>query len=446
VTAETAPASALHARTVPLEYGPDALEFDGSPTVLFDRPGLTLVGWGTALLVPAAEAATALAAIPCDDTVGTLGSGPVALGALPFDDTFAGHLVVPRFTMGTSRDADGVTRRWATAVGPADVALPGTNELFDAVIWQYGTTPESQPQPQPQPQRQEPPDAGATELTALMTAAGYAAMVSDAVAVMAQPDATLRKVVLSRPVEVRLHGSLALSAVLRRLRAGEPNCTIFSMPVPDGSFFGASPELLVARHGARVSSHPLAGTVPRGETARADADAQRGLAGSAKNRAEHRYVVDDIAGALSPFCAELSVPLEPSVVAFRSVAHLGTRIEGQLAGSEPVGVLELLQHLHPTPAVGGTPRDEALAFIAAHEAGQRGHWAGPVGWVGADGDGEWMIGIRSAQLDADGATLTLRAGGGIVADSDPDAEAAEADVKLATVLDAVLPGSSVQLR
>ena len=115
-------ATALHARTVPLDYGPDALEFDGSPTVLFDRPGLTLVGWGTALLVPATEAAAALAAIPCDDEVGTLGSGPVALGALPFYDTFGGSLVVPRFTMGTSRDADGVTRRWATAVGPADVA------------------------------------------------------------------------------------------------------------------------------------------------------------------------------------------------------------------------------------------------------------------------------------------------------------------------------------
>jgi menaquinone-specific isochorismate synthase len=436
VTAETAPASALHARTVPLEYVPDALEFDGSPTVLFDRPGLTLVGWGTALLVPAAEAAAALAAIPCDDTVGTLGSGPVALGALPFDDTFAGHLVVPRFTMGTSRDADGVTRRWATAVGPADVALPGTNELFDAVIWQYGTTP----------QPDVPHDPGVAELTTAMTAAGYAGLVGDAVAVMARPGATLRKVVLSRPVEVRLHGRLALSAVLRRLRAAEPSCTIFSMPVPHGSFFGASPELLVARHGSRVSSHPLAGTVSRGDTARADADAQRGLAGSAKNRAEHRYVVDDIADALRPFCAELSVPAEPSVVAFRSVAHLGTRIEGRLAGPDPVGVLELLQKLHPTPAVGGTPRDDALAFIAAHETGRRGHWAGPVGWVGADGDGEWMIGIRSALLDADGATLTLRAGGGIVAGSDPDAEAAEADVKLATVLDAVLPGTSVQLR
>jgi menaquinone-specific isochorismate synthase len=438
VTEAGAAGAALHARTVPLDYGPDALEFDGSPTVLFDRPGLTLVGWGTALLVTAAGAAAALAAIPCDDAVGTLGSGPVALGALPFDDTFGGHLVVPRFTMGTSRDADGVTRRWATAVGPADLALPDTPALFDAVIWQYGTT------------AQVPPDADVAELETPMTAVGYAAMVADAVAVMTAPGAALRKVVLSRPVEVRLRGELALAAVLRRLRAGEPNCTIFSMPVAEGTFFGASPELLVARHGTRVSSHPLAGTVPRGDTARSDADAQRDLAGSAKNRDEHRYVVDDIAAVLGPFCTELTVPAEPSVVAFRSVAHLGTRLEGHLAGAATgpgsTGVLQLLELLHPTPAVGGTPRAEALDFIAAHEAGARGQWAGPVGWVGADGDGEWMIGIRSAQLDADGAALRLRAGGGIVADSDPEAEAAEADVKLATVLDAVVPGAAALLR
>jgi isochorismate synthase len=358
----------------------------------------------------------------------------VALGALPFTDAFSGHLVVPRFTMGTSRDADGMTRRWATAVGPADVALPDTDALFDAVIWQYGTTPaEAAAAP-----------AGVTELTTAMDSAGYAAIVADAVAAMARPGATLRKVVLSRPVEVHLSGTLPLSAALRRLRAGEPNCTIFSMPVPTGSFFGASPELLVARHGTRVSSHPLAGTVPRGDTARTDADAQRDLAGSTKNRAEHRYVVEAIASALAPFCEELSVPAEPSVVAFRSVAHLGTRLEGRLART--VGVLDLLRPLHPTPAVGGTPRQEALAFIQDHEAGARGHWAGPVGWVGAGGDGEWMIGIRSTQLDANGTTLLLRAGGGVVAGSDPDAEAAEANVKLATVLDAVVPGASVQLR
>jgi menaquinone-specific isochorismate synthase len=426
----------LHARTVPLEYGPDALEFDGGPTVLFDRPGLTLVGWGTAQLVAATEAAAALATIPCDDTVGAIGSGPVALGALPFTDAFAGHLVIPRFTLGTSRDADGVTRRWATAVGPSDTALPDTDELFDAVIWQYGTTPPAA--------ADADAGTGTAQLTTSMDTSAYAAMVADAVAAMDAPGATLRKVVLSRSVRVRLGGSLPLSAVLRRLRASEPNCTVFSMPVPDGSFFGASPELLVARHGTRVSCHPLAGTVPRGDTARSDADAQRDLARSGKSQQEHRYVVDEIAATLAPFCAELAAPEEPSLVAFRSVAHLGTRIEGTLAG--PTGVLELLERLHPTPAVGGTPRPEALAFIAGHEADERGYWAGPVGWAGAGGDGEWMIGIRSARLHGEGEVVTLRAGSGIVADSEPGAEAAETNVKLATVLDAVVPGASVQLR
>ena len=123
---------------MPLDYGPDALQFDGRPTVLFDRPGLTLVGWGTAVLVEANEAAEVLAAIPCDDQVQRPGSGVVALGALPFLETFSGSPIVPRFTMGIAVDADGTTRRWATAVGPADLALPETDELFDSVIWQYG--------------------------------------------------------------------------------------------------------------------------------------------------------------------------------------------------------------------------------------------------------------------------------------------------------------------
>jgi len=423
---------ALHARTVPLAYGPDALQFDGSPTVLFDRPGLTLVGWGTAQLVAASGAAAALAAISCDDPVRQPGSGAVALGALPFTDAMAGQLVIPRFVMAIARDADGVTRRWATAVGPADVALPGTDELFDAVLWQYGTTPEVAVDP------------AVARVSTSMSGAAYADMVAAAVAALRAPGAALRKVVLSRPLTVELEGPLPLSAVLRRLRAGEPNCTVFSMPVPDGAFFGASPELLVARHGRRVTCHPLAGTVPRGDTARADADAQRALARSDKSREEHRYVVEEIATTLAPYCAELAVPREPSMVAFRSVAHLGTRMEGRLSG--PVGVLELLERLHPTPAVGGTPRADALAFIHDHEADARAYWAGPVGWVDAAGDGEWMIGIRSARLHADDAAVTLRAGAGIVAGSDPAAERAETDVKLATVLEAVVPGASVQLR
>jgi menaquinone-specific isochorismate synthase len=424
----------LHARTVALQYGPDALQFDASPTVLFDRPGLTLAGWGTALLVPASEAASTLAAIPSEDEVGRLGSGPLALGALPFHGPMDGLMVIPRFTMAISRDADGVTRRWATAVGPAGTPLPGTEELFDAVIWQYGDG-------------SAPPvvDPAVTELDSLMTAGAYAGAVAEAVSAMrSATDRALRKVVLSRSVHLGLDGPLPLVAVLRRLRAAEPDCTIFAMPVPDGTFFGASPELLVARHGDRVSCHPLAGTVPRGPTARADADAQRALARSAKSQVEHRYVVDDVVGALGPLCRELSVPAEPSLVTFRSVAHLGTRVEGRLA--ETLSVLDLVEMLHPTAAVGGTPREEALSFIATHEAGSRGFWAGPVGWVDLVGQGEWMIAIRSALLEDSATGVTLRAGAGIVADSVPGQEADEVDVKLGTVLDAVVAGSSARLR
>ncbi len=431
----------LHARTVPLEYGPDALQFDGSPTVLFDRPGLTLVGWGTAELVAAREADAALRAIPCDDEVGGPASGVVALGALPFTDAMSGLLVIPRFTMGIAHDAEGVTRRWATAVGPADEALPSTDELFDAVIWQYGAAPKA---------ADADGHVGVSTVTSALDSAGYRAEVARAVAAMQAPDARLRKVVLSRPVTVELAGPLALTPVLRRLRAAEPTCTVFAMPTPDGTFFGASPELLVARLGSRVTCHPLAGTVPRGTTARTDADAQGRLAGSGKERAEHRYVVEDIADALAPFCEELTVPETPSLVTFRSVAHLGTRIVGRLAAPLPT-ILQLLERLHPTPAVGGTPRAEALAAIEASEPDDRGYWAGPVGWADARGDGEWMIGIRSALLYADATTpgrtvLGLRAGSGIVAASDPASEAEETNVKLATVLDAVIPGASVELR
>ncbi len=228
------------------------------------------------------------------------------------------------------------------------------------------------------------------------------------------------------------------------MRAHEPNCTIFSMPVPDGTFFGATPELLIARHGRHVSCHPLAGTIARGDTARTDADAQRHLAVSVKEHEEHRYVVEAVAAALTPYCTTLAVPSTPSLVAFRSVAHLGTRIEGELAAATPV--LDLLAQLNPTPAVGGTPRAEALDFIARGEPSPRGYWAGPVGWCDGDGDGEWMIGIRSALLHRESDHVTLRAGAGIVADSDPAAEADEVNVKLKTVLDSVVPGGSAQLR
>jgi isochorismate synthase len=424
----------LHARTVPLEYGPDPLQFDGSPTVLFDRPGLTLVGWGTALLVEASKADEVLASIACDDAVLCPGTGVVALGALPFLEARSGMLIVPRFTMGISRDADGDVHRWATAVGPSDLPLPDTKELFDAVIWQYGTTPGT---------AAPGPEVDIEGITTQLTSVGYEDLVTEAVEAMRRNDGDFKKVVLSRAITATLSRPLLVSDVLRRLRANEPNCTVFSLPVPDGTFLGATPELLIAKRGLHISSHPLAGTVARGDTARSDADAQGRLAVSVKEHDEHRYVVEDVAAALTPFCRHLTVPASPSLVTFRSVAHLGTRIEGELAHA--TSVLELLERLHPTSAVGGTPRAEALSFVARGEPSARGYWAGPVGWVDAAGDGEWMIGIRSARLHPEGDAVTLQAGAGIVADSDPQAEAAEVNVKLTTVLDSLVPGASAQL-
>lgn len=424
----------FHARTLPLEYGPDALEFDGSPTVLFDRPGLTLVGWGTALLVEASEAAATLATIECEDAVQRPGTGVLALGALPFLDTMAGQLIVPRFTMGVSRDPDGTVQRWATVVGPVDDPLPEVDELFDAVIWQYGAADGGA----------APGDVEVAGISTSLSSEGYMDLVASAVATMGAPRAELHKVVLSRTITATLDGPLPLAVVLRRMRANEPNCTVFSMPVPEGTFFGASPELLVARQGRHVSCHPLAGTIARGETARSDADAQGRLAHSSKDHDEHRYVTDDIARVLAPLCTTLTVPPEPSLVAFRTIVHLGTRIEGELSG--PTSILELLEQLHPTAAVGGTPRPLALATIAAGEPVRRDYWAGPVGWVDADGNGRWVIGLRSASLLHDGQTVTLHAGAGIVADSVPDEEASEVNVKLATVLESLVPGGSERLR
>ncbi len=323
--------------------------------------------------------------------------------------------------------------------GRRTIALPDTDELFDAVIWQYGTTPEAATEPT------EPHEPGVAEVAAPMTSAGYAAMVAEAVAVMAEPGAALRKVVLSRPVEVHLRGPLPLAAVLRRLRAGEPNCTIFSMPIADGSFFGASPELLVARHGTRVSCHPLAGTVPRGDTARSDADAQRDLAALGqeprgaplRRRRDRRHpgsVLRGAVGAGRSLRGRLPLGRPPR---HEDRGPAGQARRGARAPAAP-------------PSHAGRGRHPARRRAGLHRRGTRpvhaGHWAGPGGLGGCRRRRGVDDRHPQRRLDADGAALTLRAGGGIVADSDPEAEAAEANVKLATVLEAVVPGASVQLR
>jgi isochorismate synthase len=244
----------------------------------------------------------------------------------------------------------------------------------------------------------------------------------------------LRKVVLARSIEVDARRPLDPRLLAHRLRAVDPAAYTFAAPTDEGVIVGASPELLVSRRGLEVRSNPLAGSAPRAgdrEEDRANADA---LAASAKDREEHAIVVEAVAETLGPFCVELNWDPEPVLRETPNVWHLSTRFRGVLREPAP-SALDLVAELHPTPAVAGEPRDAALAAIVELEPFERGRYAGPVGWVDSNGDGEWAIALRCAELRGDRATLY--AGAGIVAGSEPERELDETERKFRAFLDSL---------
>lgn len=244
----------------------------------------------------------------------------------------------------------------------------------------------------------------------------------------------LRKVVLARTIEVEAGRRLDPRLLAHRLRAVNPDAYTFAFPTDRGPLVGASPELLVSRIGREVRSNPLAGSAPRSGDPEEDRANAEGLAASTKNREEHALVVDAIAETLRPFCEALTWGPEPVLLETPNVWHLSTRFRGVVRDPAPT-VMDLVAALHPTPAVGGTPADAALSAIAELEPFGRGFYAGPVGWVDADGDGEWAIALRCALLEGGGAILY--AGAGIVADSEPAAEVDETARKFRAFLDAL---------
>lgn len=423
------PSVALHARSVWLDSPVDLLEVAGSDGWLFERDRAGLACRGVAMRVPvsveggvapagagmgAAVAATGVAAtgvaavvaaalrgIDHDDDVGVPGSGPIAVGALPFDRSAPAELVVPAVTVG--RTADG--RCWTTTIGPGSAVEPLGG----------------------------PSDPDGFSLTSPIPHQEWRRLVSDAVDAIAL--GRFSKVVLAREVAVSANRDIDVPTVLRRLRSLYPACTVVSAPVAEGQFVAASPELLVSRCGTAVRSHPLAGTIPRSGDPGVDDTMARDLLASAKDRAEHGWVVDDVAATLAEWCTSLTVPPAPSIVPLRNVSHLGTLITGVLRADAP-SALGLAALLHPTAAVGGTPREAALAWLAANEHLDRGPYAGPAGWVDSRGDGEWVIGIRSAVVS--GPRARLFAGVGVVDGSDPAAELAETQFKLQALLAAVV--------
>mgnify|MGYP000692931241 FL=1 len=243
----------------------------------------------------------------------------------------------------------------------------------------------------------------------------------------------LRKVVLAGAQTVDLTDTLSVPAALDRLESAYPDCYRFAFTPGEagsGTFFGATPERLLRRDGRRVQTAALAGSIGRGDTRAEDEWLAEELTTSPKDSHEHALVVEAIRDQLDAFAEHVETG-ERTVRQLATVQHLQTPIEATL--DREVHVISLVEALHPTPAVGGLPPDDALAAIQAAEAFDRGWYAAPIGWFDAAGDGEFAVGIRSA-LSTDH-QATLFAGAGIVADSDPDAEWDEIQLKYRPILD-----------
>jgi isochorismate synthase len=243
----------------------------------------------------------------------------------------------------------------------------------------------------------------------------------------------LTKVVLARAVE--LMGELPSPfRALRALRTAYPDCFAFLVdPGAGHTFLGATPERLARSVGGAIKLGALAGTAPRGDRPGADEAIGQRLLGSDKERQEHAIVVQAILDAVRPLGGELDAPDRPRLVKLSNVQHLYTPIS--VRPREPVSLIALLARLHPTPAVGGHPRPEALELIRGEERFDRGWYAGPVGWMNAAGDGEFAVALRSGLL-GDG-RARLFAGNGIVAGSDPETEYFETQLKLQPMLSAL---------
>ncbi|WP_049925015.1 isochorismate synthase [Halopiger goleimassiliensis] len=241
----------------------------------------------------------------------------------------------------------------------------------------------------------------------------------------------LTKVVLAQALTVTLEDPIAVPTTLERLRREYPNCYRFLLGADDGAtFFGAPPERLVSKRGTNVDTEALAGSVPRGDTREADQRYVERMLEDEKFRHEHALVVEAIRDQLEPVASELTVD-DRTVRRLATIQHLQTPISATLEADRHV--LELVEALHPTPAVGGVPPDVAWETIRETESFERGLYAGPIGWFDAAGDGEFAVGLRSG-VAHDG-TVTLFAGNGIVADSDPDEEWDEVQLKFRPILD-----------
>lgn len=370
-------------------------------------------------------------------------SGPVLLGGLGFtgripaaDDPWApfgpASLVLPSFAVVRS----GAQAYLTVAAGPdqIDGLDPGSLEReWNALVHRAGerrdTAMDGAPGASSEPGALEPgalcviderPDRAEWERTVGLFAGAVGR-------------GRIDKVVLARRVVLRAGADLDIVAALRHLARTASESTTFAFVRDGTTFLGATPERLVRTVGRSFETVAIAGSAARGQDPVEDARFAAALLASEKDREEHGVVVDMLRTSLTPIVEALHVADTPAILPLRHLQHLVTPVSGRLR--DEAGLLALAQRLHPTPAVGGAPRDVALALIAEHEGFDRGWYAGPIGWLGADGDGELMVALRCGLIT--GTQATLFAGCGIVADSDPTREWEESRLKLRTMTDAL---------
>jgi menaquinone-specific isochorismate synthase len=396
----------LAVRTVPVA-DPRSLvsRLPGPAALAWIRHGEGLVGWGEAarITLPAGEDRFTAGEkwlrelfdrATVEDQVTMPGSGPVAFGSFTFDSTCDGSvLVVPAAVLGRRSG-----QAWLTTVGDPASSLPPARPRTPPaeVRWHDGSLPA------PDWER-----AVATAVSRIRSG-------------------RLGKVVLARDLYATASEDIDVRVLLHRLADRYPDCYTFAC----AGLVGATPELLIRRQDADISSLVLAGTIPRGRNDEEDAALGASLLSSAKETEEHEYAVAGVRATLAPLCDELTVDGRPSLLRLANVQHLATAISGRLArapGGTDHSVLSLVAALHPTGAVCGTPTEVAMELIRELEGMDRGRYAGPVGWVDARGNGEWGIALRCAEVD--GPRARLFAGGGIVSGSDPEAELAETQAK-----------------
>lgn len=401
--------------TFRLDADIDPVALGARSGLLWAREGFALAGIGEAESIPfgpgrAAEASARLAALTGVDDVDVPGTGAVAFAALPFDRELTDRLIVPRIVVGRAA-IDG--QRWITVVG--DVSLDEAMAEVMSVL-------------------EQPVPAGPEPSSFRLDSTLAPEIWRDEVVGFARDRiqaGDLDKAVLARELRLRTDHPIDIATVVERLSSAYPAAILFSV---DG-FVGASPELLVARDGDIVRAHPLAGTAPRSSDPATDASHSAALLSSTKDRWEHRITIDWLLDTLLPFCSYVDAEPEPTIVTLANVHHLGTRVEGRLSGPAS-SVLELVEALHPTPAVGGQPQDVALTLIEALERADRGRYAGPCGWVDGAGNGGFAVSVRSAEIS--GTEARIFAGVGVVGDSDPAAELAETRSKFQAMLGALI--------